>query len=177
MIEDRASSSSGIALAAGVLLMIAAVPLLLLAFVLGSGGEMIEFESSADHLEFALMIGVPVLLFAAGAALAVGSRSERYGVALLFAILIPADILAEIQFMHWRNQPEPTHADMTSNRDALLPNAATVVGRPAELAVCAIGNPRCVPASIQAPAPTGRPSHQVVAQPIAVSPRSGPPAR
>jgi len=176
MIEDRASSSPGIALAAGVLLMIAAVPLLFLALILGSGGEMIEFESSADHLELALMLGVPILLFGTGAALAAGSRSQRYGVALLFALLIPLDILAVIQFTHWRNQPEPSREDMTSNRNAVLPNAV-VVERPAELAVCTIGIPRCVPARIHAPAPTGRASHRVVAQPIVGSPRRVPPAR
>ncbi len=89
MISTRTTAFIG-----GVILIATSVPLGLLALVLGSGGEMIAFESTADHIRLAALLSFPALLFATGCALLWSRGTGRNRLALALAMLIPLDAAA-----------------------------------------------------------------------------------
>ena len=91
----------------GVLLIVTSVPLFFLALLLGSGGEMIAFESAADHARLAALVSFPALICAVGAALLWGSRIGRYRLSIALALLTPVDVAAIVGTFWLLERSEP----------------------------------------------------------------------
>ena len=113
----------------GVVLMIVAVPVAWLTLLVGSGGEMIGFQSRTEQIYLATLVGLPVLLFALGGALVWNSRTGRDGLALAFALLMPVDVAALVGALWLQARSDLPVVIPPPDHDAVI-TGTTIVGVP-----------------------------------------------
>lgn len=126
--EVRAGSSmnghSTSAAAAGILLMIAAVPLVFLALLYGSGGEMISFiQSPTERLWLSALVALPCLLFLLGASLLWASRTASYALCIALSLIMAADVAAFARLEWLQRQPEPRPSFPAPDPNAVIRSA------------------------------------------------------
>ena len=92
----------------GVLLMLLAAPLIFLALIYGSGGEMLSFiQSGMERLWVASFVGLPVCLFAIGTSLVWANRRGSYVLTLVTFAALLIDLVALAALTWQMRQPEP----------------------------------------------------------------------
>ena len=108
MTDDRTLRPDQSLAVIGVLLMLLAAPLIFLALVYGSGGEMLSFIASGlERLWVASFVGVPICLFAIGASLVWANRRGSYVLTLVAFAALLIDLVALAALTWQMRQPEP----------------------------------------------------------------------
>jgi hypothetical protein len=102
---------------AGILLIFAALPI---AYAAG----LADMENSVDDRVMALLLSFPILVFVFGFVLLWGALADRYGAALVLALLIPFDLaLIVTAYLHF-SPPDPGPMDTTPYQpDVVIPAA------------------------------------------------------
>ena len=148
----------------GLVLMILAVPLVFLALLFGSGGEMITFiQFRTELLALAALVGLPLLMFCIGLALLWASRSRRYTLAFALTWLMAIDAAAFTGLNWLQNRPGPEPVISAGDPNAVIRPAVMMQPESPELRVVGVspspqiqtipkpgGDPTAVPPPVSA---------------------------
>ena len=106
----------------GLILTIGAVPLAFVVAVIAGGGHPTPFgHTPAEATLGTTLLGVPGLLLLLGLALVRGSVTDRWGIAVAIALLIPVDAAVAAVAL-WRvNQPPPPVTYAPPDPKAVIP--------------------------------------------------------
>jgi hypothetical protein len=106
------------------LIQLAGILLIIAAFPLGYAAGLADMENTIGDSALDLLLSLPVLLFVFGFALLWGARIDRYGLALVLAVLMPVDVALIVIALPHLLPPDPAAMDTTLYQpDTVIPAA------------------------------------------------------